>query len=52
MRFYKDHIQYLGHVLSVEGITVDPKKINTIMQWLVPNNVVDIQSFIGLAVYY
>ena len=30
--FYQKKIQYLGHVISVEGITVDPKKIRSIME--------------------
>ena len=29
--FFKIEIQYLGYVISVEGIVVDPKKIKTIM---------------------
>ena len=50
--FFKEKIQYLGHVISAEGITVDPKKINTIMEWGVPKYVVDIRSFMGLVGYY
>jgi len=40
--FYKDQIKYLGHINSVEGIDMDPKKINTIMEWPVPKGVADI----------
>lgn len=50
--FYKDQIQYLGHVISVEGIAVDPEKIRTIMEWTTPKNVANIRSFLGLAGYY
>ena len=31
--FFKTEIQYLGHVISAEGIAVDPEKIKTIMEW-------------------
>ena len=48
----KYHIQYLGNVILVEGITVDLEKIRTIMEWLVPKNVAEICSFMGLAGYY
>ena len=48
--FFKDQIQYLGHVISSEGISIDPEKINTIMNWLVPTNVVDIRSLWDLQV--
>eukprot|EP00253_Pinus_taeda_P015686 PITA_15686 len=50
--FFKEEIQYLGHVISKEGIAVDPEKIRTIMEWPVPKDVADIRSFMGLAGYY
>ena len=50
--FLKQKIQYLGHVISAEGISVDPDKIKTIMEWRVPKNVAGIHSFMGLAGYY
>eukprot|EP00253_Pinus_taeda_P016914 PITA_16914 len=50
--FYKEEIQYLGHIIRREGISVDPKKIRTIMEWPVPKDVADIRSFMGLAGYY
>ena len=34
--FYRDRIQYLGHIISEEGISVDPKKIEAIMNWPIP----------------
>eukprot|EP00253_Pinus_taeda_P006607 PITA_06607 len=50
--FYKEQIQYLGHIITKEGIAVDPEKIKTIMDWPTPKDVVDIRSFMGLAGYY
>eukprot|EP00253_Pinus_taeda_P017798 PITA_17798 len=50
--FFKEEIQYLGHVISKEGIAVDPEKIRTIMEWPIPKDVADIRSFMGLAGYY
>eukprot|EP00253_Pinus_taeda_P023509 PITA_23509 len=47
--FYKEEIQYLGNVISKEGIVVDPEKIKTILEWPVPKDVADIRSFMGLA---
>ena len=49
--FYKDRIQYLGHIISEEGISVDPEKIEAIMNWPTPINVIDVRSFMGLAGY-
>ena len=50
--FYKDRIHYLGHIISDEGISVDPKKIEAIMNWSAPRNMTDLRSFMGLARYY
>jgi hypothetical protein len=46
--FYQKEIQYLGHVISVEGIVIDPEKIKAILEWLVPKDVEDIWSFMGI----
>ena len=50
--FYRDRIHYLGHIISNEGISVDPKKIEAIMNWPSPRNITDVRFFIGLARYY
>ena len=42
--FYRDRIQYLGHIISKEGISVDPEKIEAIMNWPAPRNVIDVRS--------
>ena len=50
--FYKDKIQYLGHVISEQGLAVDPKKIKAIKEWHVPTDVSAVRSFMGIAGYY
>ena len=42
--FFKDEIQYLGHVVTKEGISVDPEKIRAIEDWLFPKDVPEIYS--------
>jgi hypothetical protein len=37
--FYQSRIHYLGHVISGEGISVDPAKVEAIMEWPTPTNV-------------
>ena len=49
---YRDRIQYLGHIILEEGISVDPEKIEAIMNWPTPRNVTDVRSFMGLTGYY
>ena len=50
--FYKDKIHYLGHIISDKGISMDPEKIEAIMNWPTPRNVTDVRSFMGLVGYY
>jgi hypothetical protein len=50
--FAKRSIEFLGHFVSEEGIQVDPQKVRTIIEWPIPNNPHDIQSFMGLSNYY
>ena len=37
--FYQIQIHYLGHIISEEGIVVDPSKIKSIEEWPTPRNV-------------
>jgi hypothetical protein len=50
--FYQSRIQYLGNVISGEGITVDLAKVEAIMEWPSPMNVTEVRSFMGLSGYY
>ena len=50
--FFKDKIQYLGHVVTKEGISVDPEKIKAIEKCLVLKDVNDVQLFMGFTCYY
>ena len=50
--FFKDKIQSLGHVVTKEGILVDPEKIKAIEDWPVPKDVTDVRYFMGINGYY
>jgi hypothetical protein len=50
--FYQSRIHYLRHVISSEGIVVDPTKFEAIMEWPAPTNVTEVRSFMGLSGYY
>nr|GEU34860.1 retrotransposon protein, putative, Ty3-gypsy subclass [Tanacetum cinerariifolium] len=50
--FSLQEIQFLGHVVTYEGIKVDPAKIKAVMNWQTPKHVGEIRSFLGLAGYY
>ena len=49
--FYRDRIQYLGHIISKVGISVDPENIESIMNCSTPRNVIDVRYFMGLVGY-
>ena len=49
---FKDRIQYLGHVVSKDGIYAELDKTKAITEWLVPKNVTDIRLFMGITGYY
>ena len=38
--FYRDRIKYLGRIISEEGISVDPEKVESIMNWPTPINMI------------
>ena len=45
-------MSFLGYIISEEGIRVDPKKIEVIIEWKPTRNVTEVHSFLGLASYY
>jgi hypothetical protein len=50
--FWLDSVKFLGHTISSDGISVDPSKVQEVMDWKLPTSVHQIRSFLGLAGYY
>ena len=50
--FWLREVSFLRHIVSEEGIRVDPSKIEVILEWKPPRNVTKVHSFLGLAGYY
>src|SRR3954462_10145054 len=50
--FWLKEVGFLGHVLSEGGISVDPAKIQSIMDWTALTNQTEVREFLGLAGYY
>ena len=50
--FFKEEIEYLGHVVSGEGIPTNPKKVEAVTKWPTPQTVYDVRSFLGFVGYY
>ncbi|CAI7924826.1 unnamed protein product [Closterium sp. NIES-54] len=45
-------VQFLGHMVSAEGVHVDPRKIEAVKKWKVPENMKELQQFLGFTNYY
>ena len=50
--FWLNSVKFLGHTISDQGISVDPSKVQEVMDWKPPTSVHQIRSFLGLAGYY
>ena len=50
--FFQSKIFFLGHILSKEGISSNPEKVQKVKDWPVPSNAKEVHSFLGLASYY
>ncbi|KAJ8755156.1 hypothetical protein K2173_018954 [Erythroxylum novogranatense] len=50
--FWLDEVVFLGHIVTGEGIQVDPRKVEAVLHWEAPRNVSEVRSFLGLAGYY
>jgi hypothetical protein len=47
-----DKVQYLGYIIDVHGVEVDPTKIQFICDWPTPTKLTKLQSFLGLVNFY
>nr|GFD24971.1 putative reverse transcriptase domain-containing protein [Tanacetum cinerariifolium] len=45
-------VTFLGHIVSADGITMDPSKVEAITKWPRPTTETEVRSFLGLAGYY
>ncbi|KAA0059508.1 DNA/RNA polymerases superfamily protein [Cucumis melo var. makuwa] len=50
--FWLEQVVFLGHVVSSKGVSVDPQKVEAIVNWERPISATEVRSFLGLAGYY
>ncbi|GKC00017.1 putative reverse transcriptase domain-containing protein [Tanacetum coccineum] len=50
--FWLQKVAFLGHIVSADGIIMDPSKVEAITKWPRPTTVTEVRSFLGLAGYY
>ncbi|RYC80447.1 hypothetical protein BFJ63_vAg16669 [Fusarium oxysporum f. sp. narcissi] len=50
--FYQDRVEFLGFILTTEGVEMDPERIRTIVEWPEPTTYREIQVFLGFCNFY
>ena len=50
--FGRQELGFLGHRLSKAGVSVDPRKVQSIVEWATPTSCAEVLRFTGLANYY
>ena len=50
--FWLQEVTFLGHIITAEGVKVDPKKVKAVSDWKQPTNMMEVHSFLGLAGYF
>ena len=51
-KFLRSFVEYLGHVISAEGLHQSPKKVNAITEMPKPQDVTQLRAFLGMVQYY
>ena len=50
--FFQTIVQFLGHVISRNGLEADPEKVKAVQNFPIPQYQTDVKSFLGLCSYY
>ena len=51
-QLFRKEVKFLGHIVSANGISTDPEKVQAVREWPTPRTVKEVRSFLGLCSYY
>ena len=51
-KFHTTQVEFLGYIITPHGVEMDPGKIKAVTQWPVPNNLKELQGFLGFVNFY
>ena len=51
-KLFRQTVEYLGRIISPEGVSADPGKIEAVLDWPVPRDTKEVRSFLGFCSYY
>jgi hypothetical protein len=50
--FHASEVEFLGFIITRDGVKMDPKKVEAVVNWPQPKNVTEVQEFMGFANFY
>lgn len=50
--FTQQELEYLGHIVSTQGVATESSKIKVVDSWPTPTSVKQLRGFLGLTDYY
>lgn len=50
--FFTEKVDYLGFIISKDGVSTDPSKIEAVVAWPIPKSVREVRGFLGLTGWY
>jgi hypothetical protein len=50
--FAQSEVAYLGHIISAQGVSTDPDKVQSVRNWPTPSNIKQLRGFLSLTRYY
>ena len=51
-KLFQERCRFVRHIVSAQGLEVDPDKVACIVQWPFPKNLTELRGFLGICSYY